>query len=87
MKKFVGMLALLGLGILGFALETRAVDVHFSNADLHGTYVVKFQGTNSGGDGALEGKSLAPLNGVGQLMADGKGHFAGTQTANILFNT
>ena len=62
MKKFVGMLVLLGFGSLGFALETGAVDLHFSNADLHGTYVVKFQGTNSGGDGALEGKSLAPVN-------------------------
>jgi hypothetical protein len=60
---------------------------HFSNASLHGTYVVKFQGTNSGGDGTLEGKSLAPVNGVGELIADGHGHFTGTQTANILFNT
>lgn len=60
---------------------------HFSNASLHGTYVVKFEGTNSGGGGTLGGASLAPEHGVGLLVADGKGNFTGTETANILLNT
>jgi len=88
MKKLIGIPAL-ALSILVLAGVCRADDHghHFSNKSLRGTYVVKFQGTNSGGDGALEGKSLAPVNGVGELIADGKGHFTGMQTANILFNT
>jgi len=87
-KSLVILSLLLPLCVLAFTFESRADGPpHFSNASLNGTYVVKFQGTNSGGDGALEGQSLAPVNGVGQLIADGKGNFTGTQTANILFNT
>jgi hypothetical protein len=98
MNKLIGI-PMLALGILALAGVCRADDHdhdrdhghrhghHFSNRSLRGTYVTKFQGTNSGGDGTLEGKSLAPVNGVGQLIADGEGHFTGTQTTNILFNT
>jgi hypothetical protein len=92
MTKFVCISALLAFGVLALALDSQADGghhhfSHFSNESLHGTYVTKFQGTNSGGDGTLEGGSLAPVNGIGELIADGKGHFTGTQTANILFNT
>jgi hypothetical protein len=59
----------------------------YSNATLHGTYVVRFQGWVSGGDGAVTGESLGPQFGVGVLKADGKGNFTGTETANILYNT
>jgi hypothetical protein len=69
------------------ASESESRHHRFSNESLRGTYVSKFSGTNSGGDGTLEGKSLAPLQGIGQIVADGEGHFSGTQTANILFNT
>jgi len=88
MKKLLSISAL-ALGVVAVATVCRADGrgKPFSNKSLHGTYVVKFQGTNSGGDGALEGASLAPVNGVGELVADGKGHFTGMQTANILFNT
>lgn len=86
--KLLGIPAL-ALGILAFAGVCRADDHShpFSNKSLKGTYAVKFQGTNSGGGGELEGASLAPINGVGKLIADGNGHFTGSQTANILFNT
>ncbi len=87
MKKRIAI-PVLTLSIAALAGVCRADDHGhpFSNKSLHGTYVVKFHGTNSG-DGAVQGKSLAPLNGVGELIADGQGHFTGTQTANILFNT
>lgn len=77
------------LAIVAVTAVCRADGSHegFSNKSLHGVYVVKFQGTNSGGDGTLEGESLAPVNGVGLIKADGDGHFTGMQTANILFNT
>jgi len=77
------------LAIVTITAVCRADGFHegFSNKSLHGVYVVKFQGTNSGGDGTLEGESLAPVNGVGLINADGDGHFTGMQTANILFNT
>jgi hypothetical protein len=87
MKKLAGVSAL-ALVIMAVSAVCRADGFEpFSNKSLHGTYVVKFQGTNSGGDGALEGASLAPVNGVALLNADGDGDFTGTQTANILFNT
>jgi hypothetical protein len=59
----------------------------YSNASLHGTYVVKFQGWVSGGDGAVTGESLGPQYGVGLLKADGKGNFTGSETANIMYNS
>jgi hypothetical protein len=88
MKKLIGIPAL-ALSMLALAGVCRADGHHhhFSNSSLQGTYVVRFQGTNSGAGGKVEGASLAPVNGVGQLIADGNGHFTGTQTANILFNT
>ncbi len=89
MKIPVCMAALLALSILPFAHVAQAGGGGhtFSNKSLKGTYVVNFQGTNSGGDGTLTGKSLGPINGAGVLISDGKGNFTGTQTANILFNT
>lgn len=89
-NKSVGFAAaMLVLGALGFATTSRADDHggHFSNANLHGTYVVSFHGWVSGGDGAVTGQSLGPQNGVGVLKADGRGNFSGTETANILYNT
>lgn len=59
----------------------------FSNKSLKGNYTVIFRGTNSGSSGPSQGTSLAPVNGVGLLTADGNGNFTGSQTANILFNT
>ena len=88
MNKLLSISAL-ALGIVAVVPVCRA-DGHgktFSDESLRGTYVGRFQGTNSGGDGTLEGKSLAPVNGVSLINADGDGHFTGTQTANILFNT
>jgi hypothetical protein len=88
MKK-LSVIPVLALAILAVAAVCRAdgSGKAFSNKSLHGTYVVKFQGTNSGSSGPPEGTSLAPINGVGVLTADGKGNFTGTQTANILFNS
>jgi hypothetical protein len=66
---------------------SRASGRHFSNSSLKGTYVVVFRGTTSGSSSTSQGTSLAPENGVGTLVPDGKGSFTGTETANILFNT
>jgi hypothetical protein len=92
MKRNIEVMLVLGLGVLCLlgtvqAGENDYTPGGFSNASLHGKYVVSFHGWVSGGDGAVTGKSLGPQNGVGLLIADGHGHFTGTQTANILYNS
>jgi hypothetical protein len=92
MKRNVGAMLGLGLGILLMLSTVQAGDNdnktgEFSNASLHGKYVVSFHGWVSGGGSAVTGQSLGPQNGVGLLIADGQGNFTGTQTANILYNS
>ncbi|MBV8359511.1 MAG: hypothetical protein JO189_16470 [Deltaproteobacteria bacterium] len=92
MKRNIGIMLVLGLGILCWLGTVQAGENDykpsgFSNASLRGKYVVSFHGWVSGGDGAVTGHSLAPQNGVGLLIADGRGNFTGTQTANILYNS
>jgi len=88
MKTNVGAALVLSLGVLCFLGTAQAGGGKgFSNASLQGKYVVSFQGWVSGGDGDVTGASLGPQNGVGLLIADGKGNFTGTQTANILYNS
>src|SRR5215470_6093855 len=92
MRTNVGTMLVLSFGMLFLlgkvqAQETSHQTQGFSNASLHGKYVESFHGWVSGGDGAVTGQSLGPQNGVGLLIADGHGHFTGTETANILYNS
>jgi hypothetical protein len=84
---FLLTFAMLLLTGLSAAQSGRRAPTPFSNTSLSGPYAVSFHGVNSGGDTTVTGESLAPLNGVGLLNADGNGHFTGTQTANIMYNT
>jgi len=92
LKTNIGLTLALSLGVLLVTAGVHAGEADhkhhpFSNESLHGKYVVSFHGWVSGGDGAVTGQSLGPQNGVGLLTADGHGHFTGTQTANILYNS
>jgi hypothetical protein len=83
----IAMAILLALAFTGVTRAAESELRRFSSNSLRGTYAVTFEGTSSGGGGTITGDSLAPINGVGVLTADGKGNFTGSQTANILFNT
>jgi hypothetical protein len=90
-RSFIRITLLSSLGILSLnglsAADGQPCPAPFSNASFSGTYLVSFDGDIRGGLEAITGESLAPLNVVGSITADGNGHFQGSGTANILFNT
>jgi hypothetical protein len=72
-----GLLALTGIGVLGFGPAAQAEGGGCSEATLHGAYGIQIQGTRPSGPGG----PIESVVGVLIRVYDGRGHF--TQVDNV----